>query len=133
MILTHNAVRRVANLLWLLPILNEWVKLYKGQKDETRRGITAEAALFVCNKWDEIERNANETDRKKIEEQIVTKLKERIPELDEKAQVIQMSVLCAAQLYRKFGVMRDDLSKLINGVQRLLSLCVERKMEFLYT
>ena len=116
-----------------MPILNEWVKLYKGQKDETRRSITAESVLFVCNKWDEIERNADETDTKKIEEQIVTKLKKRIPELDEKAQVIQMSVSCAAQVYHKFGVMRDDLNKLMNGIQRLLSLCVERKMEFLYT
>ena len=117
-----------------MPILNEWLKLYKGQKDKTPRSITAESALFVCNKWDEIERNANGTaERKKIEEQILTKLKERIPELDEKAQVLQMSVFCAAQLYRKFGAMRDDLNKLINGVQRLLSLCVEREMEFLYT
>ena len=117
-----------------MPILKEWAKLYNGQKDETRRSITAESVLFVCNKWDEIERNVDETaDRKKIEEQIVTKLKEIIPELDEKAQVIQMSVSCAAQVYHKFGVMRDDLNKLMNGIQRLLSLCVERKMEFLYT
>lgn len=116
-----------------MPILNEWLKLYKGQNDQTRRGITAESALFVCNKWDEIERNADKTaDRKKIEEQIVTKLKDSIPELDEKAQVIQMSVSCAAQVYRTFGVMRDDLNNLMNCVQRLLSLCIERKMEFLY-
>ena len=116
-----------------MPILNEWVKLYKVQQDETRRGITAESALFVCNKWDEIERTVDENDMEKIEEEIVTKLKKRIPELDEKTQVIQMSVFCAAQLYHKYGVMRDDLNKLMNGVQRLLSLCVERKMEFLYT
>ena len=115
-------------------ILNEWLKLYKGQKDKTPRSITAESALFVCNKWDEIERTVDKTaDREKIEEQIVTKLKERIPELDEKVQVIQMSVFCAAQVYHKFGVMRGDLNKLMNCVQRLLSLCVERKMEFLYT
>ena len=114
-------------------ILNEWLKLHKGQKYETRRSITAESALFVCNKWDEIERNADGTDMKKIEEQIVAKLKAKIPKLDEKAQVIQMSVFCAAQVYHKFGVMRGDLNKLMNCVQRLLSLCVERKMEFLYT
>lgn len=116
----------------LLPVVNEWVKLYKGQSDGTRRGITAESALFVCNKWDEIERNSDETDRENIEEHIVTKLKERIPELDEKAQVIRMSVSCAAQVYHKFGVMTEDLNNLMKGVQRLLSLCVERKMEFLY-
>ena len=114
-------------------ILNEWVKLYKGQKDETRRAITAESALFVCNKWDEIGRTANETAQKDIEKQIVSKLKKRIPELDEKTQVIQMSVFCAAQVYRKFHVMRDDLNKLMNGVASLLSLCVERKIEFSYT
>ena len=61
------------------------------------------------------------------------KNRSRIPELDEKAQVIQMLVSCAAQVHHKFGVMRDDLNKLMNGIQRLLSLCVERKMEFLYT
>ena len=108
-------------------------KLNKGQKGQTRRGITAESALFVCNKWDEIKRTADKNDMRKIEEQILTKLKKRIPELDDKAQVIQMSVYCAAQVYQKFGVMTDDLNKLMNGVQRLLSLCVERKMEFLYT
>ena len=116
-----------------MPILNEWVKLYKGQKDETRRSITAESVLFVCNKWDEIERNADETDTKKIEEQIVTKLKKRIPELDEKAQVIQMSVSCAAQVHHKFSVMRDDLNKMMDCIRRLLSLCIERKMKFLYS
>ena len=117
-----------------MPILKEWAKLYNGQKDETRRSITAESVLFVCNKWDEIERNAKETaDRKKIEEQIVSKLKEIIPELDEKAQVIQMSVSCAAQVHRNFGVMRDDLNKMMDCIKRLLSLCIERKMEFLYS
>ena len=117
-----------------MPILKEWAKLYNGQTDETRRIITAESALFVCNKWDEIERNVNETaDRKKIEEHIVSKLKKIIPDLDEKAQVIQMSVSCAAQVHRNFGVMRDDLNKLMDCIQHLLSLCVKRKMEFLYS
>lgn len=104
--------------------------MYQEQK---RRGITAESALFVCNKWDDIERTAGEIERKNIEKDIVTKLKMRIPELDEKAQVIRMSVACAAQVHRKFDVMNDDLNNLINGIQRLLSLCVERKLEFLYT
>ena len=115
-----------------MPILKEWAKLYNGQIDETRRSITAESVLFVCNKWDEIERN-EKANRKKIEEQIVTTLKEIIPELDEKAQVIQMSVSCAAQVYHKFSVMRDDLNKMMDCIQRLLSLCIERKMEFLYS
>ena len=120
-------------LLQLLPILNEWIKLYKGQRNEKRRGITAESALFICNKWDDIERTADEAERKQIEEDIITKLKMRIPELDEKAQVIRMSVARAAEAHRKFDVMNDDLNQLVNGIQRLLSLGVERKMEFLYT
>ena len=114
-------------------MVNEWAKLYKGQKDKRWRAITAESALFVCNKWDDIKRNADPTERKIIEEQIVTRLKKRIPELDERTQVIRMSVSCADQVYSKFGVMTDDFYNLINRIQRLLSLCVERKMEFLYT
>ena len=109
--------------------MKEWVKLYQGEK---RGGITAESALFVCNKWDEVERQTNQTERENLHKDIITKLKKKIPGLDEKAQVVRMSVFTAAHVQRKFNVMSDDLSILIGGIQRLLSLCIERKTEFFY-
>ena len=62
----------------------------------------------------------------------MAKLKEIIPDLDEKAQVITMSVFNAAQVHKKFDVLNDDLYRLVNGIERLLPLCVERKTEFFY-
>ena len=39
-----------------MPILSEWIKLYKG---EDGCGITSESAIFVCNKWDEVKKQSN--------------------------------------------------------------------------
>ena len=109
--------------------MREWIKLYQGEK---RGGITAESALFVCNKWDEVERQTSQTDREKLIKDITAKLKKNVPSLDEKAQVVRMSVSTAAHVQRKFEVMSDDLNILIGGIQRLLSLCLRRKTEFFY-
>ena len=43
-----------------------------------------------------------------------------------------MSVLRAAEVQKRFHVMSDDLKCLINRLQRLLPLCIERKTEYLY-
>ncbi|KAL9963715.1 hypothetical protein ACROYT_G027249 [Oculina patagonica] len=70
----------------LLRILKEWSKLYKEEKS---CGITAKSALFVCNKWDEVEKETNPTEKEALHKHIISKLRERIPELDEKSQVIK--------------------------------------------
>ena len=113
----------------LLRMLSDWMKLYNG---EQRCGITAESALFVCNKWDEVEKQTNQTQREDLQKHIIGKLRKKIPDLDERSQLIKMSVLRAAEVQKKFHVMSDDLNCLINGLQRLLPLCIERKTEYLY-
>ena len=112
-------------------IVREWQKLYGGDKCT---GLTSESALFVCNKWDDVERqtNTNLSNKEKIKNEIICKLKKKIPKLNEKSQVIEMSVFTAAQIQQKFGVMSDGLSSLINGLHRLLPLCLEKKTEHFY-
>ena len=105
-------------------ILKEWRKLYKG---ETGFGITAESALFICNKWDEVEKRTNQGEKEALQEYIIDKLREKIPELDEKSQVIRMSLKKADEVQKRFNVMRDDLNDLINGLQHLLPLFIENK------
>ena len=109
--------------------MKEWKKLYEGANS---RHITPESALFVCNKWDEVESQTDQTEREKLQTDIVSKLKEKIPYLDEKTQVIRMSVSAAAQVQQNFNVMNDDLNNLIKGIQRLVPLCIERKTEYFY-
>ena len=109
--------------------MKEWIQLYKGYKC---KGLTADSALFVCNKWDEVERHTSQSEKEKLHSDIVSKLRKKIPELDEKSQVIKMSVYRAAQVQKKFDVMSDDLSSLINGIKRLLPLCIEKKTEYFY-
>ena len=90
--------------------------------------------MFVCNKWDDVERltKTNPSEKEKIKNEIICKLRKKIPELNEESQVIEMSVFTAAQIQQKFGVMSDDLSSLINGLRRLLPLCLEKKTEHFY-
>ena len=115
----------------LMRIVREWQKLYGGDKCT---GLTSESALFVCNKWDDVEKQTknNPLAQKKIKSEIICKLKKQIPKLKQKSQVIEMSVFTAAQIQQKFGVMSDDLSSLINGLRRLLPLCLEKKTEHFY-
>ena len=110
-------------------ILSEWMKLYKGNDS---CDITAQSALFVCNKWDEIEKRADQTEIEDIQRHIIGTLRKKIPELDEKSQVIKMSVTRASEVQERFNVMGDDLNSLVNGLQRLLSLCIELKTGYFY-
>ena len=110
-------------------ILMEWRKLYKEEKG---RGITAGSALFICNKWDEVEKQANQAEKKDLQKKMADKLREKIPELDEKSQVIKMSVRNADEVQKRFNVVRDDLNDLINGLQHLLPLCIEKKTKYFY-
>ena len=112
-------------------IVREWINLYDGDKCN---GLTSESALFVCNKWDDVERQTktNPSEKEKIKNEIICKLKKEIPNLNEKSQVIEMSVFTAAQIQQKFDVMSDDLSSLINGLRRLLPLYLEKKIDHFY-
>ena len=112
-------------------IVKEWNKLYRGDKC---KGLTSESALFVCNKWDDVERQTktNLSNKEKIKNEIICKLKKKISNLNEESQVIEMSVFTAAQIHQKFGVMSDDLSSLVNGLRCLLPLCLEKKTEHFY-
>ena len=112
-------------------IVKEWTKLYGGDKCT---GLTSESALFVCNKWDDVERQTktNLSNKEKIKNEIICKLKKKIPKLNEKSQVIEMSVFTAAQIQQKFGVMSDDFRRLINGLRRLFPICLEKKTDHFY-
>ena len=112
-----------------MPILSEWIKLYKG---EDGCGITSESAIFVCNKWDEVEKQCDLNQEEDPERKIIDTLRMNIPELDEKFQIIKMSVLKATEVKERFNVMDYDLKSLVNRLQRLLPLCIERKTEYFY-
>ena len=77
-------------------------------------------------------KQTNQGEREALQEHIIEKLREEIPELDEKSQVIRMSVKKADEVQKKFNVMRDDLNDLINGLQHLLPLCIEKKTKYFY-
>ena len=111
-------------------VVKKWKELYGGDKC---KGLTADSALFVCNKWDDVEKHTHSPlERVRIQDEIISKLKKEIPKLREKSQVIKMSVYTATQIQQKFHVMSDDLSSLISGLQRLLPLCLEKKTEYFY-
>ena len=112
-----------------MPILSEWKNLYEGKDG---RGITLESAIFVCNKWVEVEKQSNQNQEEDPEKQIISTLRKYIVNLDEEFQIIKMSVSRATEVKERFDVMDGDLNSLVNRLQRLLPLCIERKTEFFY-
>ena len=68
--------------------------------------------------------------RRKILKGKSSTLRKYIPKLDENFQITKMSVTRATNVKERFDVMDDDLNSLVNRLQRLLPLCIERKTEF---
>lgn len=109
--------------------MDEWKKLYEGREEP---GITAESALFVCNKWDAMEGKDDETETEELQKNIIRRLRERIPKLDEECQVVRISMNTAKEELMETGKMNDDLYTLICAIQDLLLRDVKMKATFFY-
>ena len=79
-----------------------------------------------------MKKQSNRNQEEDPERKIIDTLRKNIPELDEKFQIIKMSVSRATEVKERFDVIDDDLNILVNRLQRLLPLCMERKTEFFY-
>ena len=81
-------------------------------------------ALFVCNKWDDIETN----ERKDVKEAQVAKLSKKLPNLDPGKQMVYLSCK-AAQTCQKYGYITPDFTNLIAGISHLIVSAMHNKLE----
>ena len=77
--------------------------------------LFASCALFVCNKWDEVE--AREVEEVKSEQ--IEKLTKKLGSLDPKSQIVYLSCK-RAQKAQKYSVITGDFDDLINGISNLI-------------
>ena len=94
--------------------------------------VSLQNLLFLFVTRDEVKKQSNRNQEEDPERKIIDTLRKNIPELDEKFQIIKMSVSRATEVKERFDVIDDDLNILVNRLQRLLPLCMERKTEFFY-
>ena len=105
----------------LLRMLSDWMKLYNG---EQRCGITAESALFVCNKWDQI----NSKEREEVKKEQIDKLTRRHGNLNPKSQIVYLSCK-TAQLAQTYGVITGEFDDLIAGISNLVVSSMKSNLE----
>lgn len=119
-------------------------KVFSGLKDETGENsattfpieegmygremlqdfLLSECSLFVSNKWDTIK----EHEVQDVENKSITKLKMYWPGLDSKSQFIRISVEYARKAQR-YKAVTDEFHSLVNGLERLVTKCINARLE----
>ncbi|XP_067035396.1 dual serine/threonine and tyrosine protein kinase-like [Acropora muricata] len=86
--------------------------------------LPSKCALFVCNKWDQVPEKEDE----EVKSHIVKKLKQSWPDLDPSTQITYMSTLNATT-GQNLGIVTDEFSSLMEGIQSMVLKGIECRME----
>lgn len=84
-------------------------------------------ALFVCNKWDEIQ--PSEVEEVKSEQ--IEKLTKKLGSFDPKSQIVYLSCK-KAQKAQEYGVITGDFDDLISGISNLIVSSMQNNLQ-IYT
>ena len=82
------------------------------------------SAIFICNKWDQVP--ANEADMVRYD--TLLKLKRCWPGVKE-SQVFTMSSLKAQKSLKDSGFVTSDFANLLEGIENLLPISLQCKLE----
>ncbi|CAH1238238.1 MYO3B [Branchiostoma lanceolatum] len=83
------------------------------------------AAIFVCNKWDQVP----DHEKEEVKRDTMRKLKQYWPSLDES----QLFYLSAVKAQEAVGYVTDDLDKLLDGIDSLLPQSLKHKLTLQYS
>lgn len=92
-------------------------------------------AIFVCNRWDLVEKDAeavgpDEEDR--VKDTIKEKLAGCWPDIDT-SQIFHMSALKAWNTLEATGYVTEDLARLLDGIEKLVPIGLLRKIQMHHT
>ena len=96
------------------------------QKTDAIGSFDPRAAIFVCNRWDLVPDNEHEA----VMKDTFKKLSRCWPDLTQ-SQVFQLSTT-KAWLNRQVGYISEDFSRLLDGIQRLIPVGLQRKIHHSY-
>ncbi|XP_078664264.1 uncharacterized protein LOC144907273 [Branchiostoma floridae x Branchiostoma belcheri] len=106
--------------------LGQLLKLYA--EKENAEDFNPESAMFICNKWDTVLANVSPEEQDKVKTETFRKLSEMWPGLEE-SQVFFVSTKKAVGLG---GILSEDFSKVLNGLDLLLPKSLDIKLETQY-
>lgn len=101
--------------------------MLKLKNEYEQKKVDPRTAIFICNRWDMVPLE----ERVAVEQFIVGKLQMCWPEFDPKRQLFKMSTEFAFNTL-KAGYITDDYALLINGLQQLLPMGLQRKLQMAY-
>jgi len=86
--------------------------------------LPSKCAIFVCNKWDQVPKNEVEM----VKENVVKKLTQCWPGLDDETQVIYISTKNATTA-QNLGIITDEFSSLMKTVKMMVLRSIECQLE----
>ena len=86
--------------------------------------LLSKCALFVCNKWDQLNENGVES----VKNEILKKLKRAWPGVDPESQIIYMSTT-KARTAQELDVISESFSSLMDKMRSMVLTSIEAKHE----
>ena len=96
------------------------LSLDRGEEDQ----LPSKCAIFVCNKWDQVPKNEVEM----VKENVVKKLTQCWPGLDDETQVIYVSTKNATTA-QNLGIITNEFSSLMETVKMMVLRSIECQLE----
>lgn len=91
---------------------------------QTQEHLLSQCALFVCNKWDQLNENSVES----VKDEIMKKLEKAWPGVDPKSQIIYISTT-RARTAQALGVISKGFSSLMDEMRSMVLKSIEAKHE----
>ncbi|XP_028411513.1 dual serine/threonine and tyrosine protein kinase-like [Dendronephthya gigantea] len=103
------------------------LKLLERVKDQSLECFLCERAVFVCNKWDVIERKGSD-EESAVKKYTIDRLKKTWPNLNAKTQVVQMSTTNAV-VARKFGVKSEQFVSVMDAIKTMMLKTIAARLK----
>ena len=99
--------------------------VYGGEMHGVTETLLSSCALFVANKWDQVEERDAVEKTKKV---LVEKLTEEWPSIDPTSQIVYMSVTNAA-IAEQHGFLTEGFFSLKRSMKNLITQCINVRLE----
>ncbi|XP_028395813.1 dual serine/threonine and tyrosine protein kinase-like [Dendronephthya gigantea] len=103
------------------------LKILERVKDQSLDCFLCERAVFVCNKWDLIERKGSD-EKSAVKKYTIDRLKKTWPNLNAKTQVVQMSTTNAA-VARDFGIKSEQFVSIMDAIKTMMLKTIAARLK----
>ena len=106
-------------MLYYVQLMKTLEKVQSVEGDIERSKTLAECSLFVCNKWDRVEK----CEREKVKTHIIQELRKCWPDDNLNSQVVYMSISEAIKL-QQYGGITEEFTGLLQSLQQMIQRAI---------